>query len=274
MSEERGVQEVHEPVPRGCRSRGQRRQHVSAQHRLAAQLGVDLLRFAQEVVVQQEAVLVLVLGQQDGLAVWIEPWTAGAAAHLLDLHHRDGRLPSSLEPRHVADDDPAGREIDAGCQRRGGDDALDLALLEVRFDEPALFVRQAGVVERHALLHARLQRLADGGLLSLIVRQIVDAFQHRFAHDLAGQLRELGGHSFGGPPGVDEHQALASLGDGIGHQAPQHVLSDRHLPTGVVGEHDLPVDEDPLLERRRPPFRCDQLGVQPVRDLPGVLDRR
>ena len=199
--------------------------------------------------------LLLVLGQEDRLPVGVVAGPAGPAAHLLDLQHRDGDVAAVLVAVHVADDDPPGGQVDARGEGRRGHDALDVALLEVRLDEPALLVGEAGIMEGDALADARrssrLPMEVGSPSSSMIFSSPSSCFSAitsfisvaNLAASVSVDLRVLTKTRHCPPPLME---SLTRLQTGS--------LPGGHLALGVVGEVDHAVEVDALLERGRPPF--------------------
>ncbi len=82
--------------------------------RFRPELRVDVLVLSEEVSFQQEGPLLLVLRNENGLAVLIVPRPSGPAAHLSDLQDGDHRSADiGIEPPDVAHDYRSSWEVDA-----------------------------------------------------------------------------------------------------------------------------------------------------------------
>ena len=120
-----------------------------------------------------------------------------------------------------------------------------------------------------------LARLGVGDVPQLLGdgRQPLALFRNKPVADGVGQ--PLGG-AFGVPPGVDEHERRAVVGQRVPDDGRRGLLVgvDPQLLLGAVAEvHRLPV-VDALPELDGPPGGIDQLGVEPLGDVGGVADRR
>ena len=81
---------------------------------LGPEFGFNRLGLAAEILVHEVVDLIDVLREQNRLAVLVVLRAAGPAAHLFDFKDRDGgEAEVHVETVQVANDDPAGREVDS-----------------------------------------------------------------------------------------------------------------------------------------------------------------
>ena len=178
-------------------------------------------------------------------------------ARLADLVARpaDALQATAHRTRRLDLDDEVDRtHVDAELERRGGDQALELAPLELVLDEEPALAAERAVVGHHQLV-AGLGRGA-GGL-------------SRAVHPFEVQLVEPGGQPLGQAPGVHEDDGGAVLLDQL-QQAGVQRRPDRaaHRAAGC-GAADRLVDD--LAQRAHVLDRHDDLDVEGLAH-PGVDD--